>query len=347
MKVLILKRDKIGDLLLTTPLLRHLRSTAPTVSIHVLANDYNAWVLSQNRDIDKLWIYPRARHGARLRIGAVVSQLRQLWSLRRERFDAVVVAGGEESPRAIKRAAWLGAKRTLGYCETPRLKRHLSDAFPVPHDMHEVDRMLALLNPLGIDSPANAPLPVLEPPAACHTAASAWLNEHGVAPGRYVVIGLGARRAKKQPSAEQVLAWSAHIKDRYELDSVFMWTPGSSDNRVYPGDDAVAAPVIARRPPYLHPCREPLLPAVGLVWAAQTSIFPDSGLMHIAAASPGGVIGLFATDSQSPSQWGPRGRRAEFLGGHERVANLDDTDMFRKLAMLLTNSPSSLRKAEG
>ena len=89
MKVVILKRDKVGDMLLVTPMLEHLRRTLPQAEIHMLANDYNAWVLEGNHNIDRLWVYPRVRHGASLRPRAVIEQLRQLWQLRRERFDLI------------------------------------------------------------------------------------------------------------------------------------------------------------------------------------------------------------------------------------------------------------------
>lgn len=347
MKVLILKRDKIGDLLLTTPMLRHLRMTRPDTQIHVLANDYNAWLLQHNPDLDRLWVYPRTRHGARVRVGAVLRQGAQLWSLRRERFDAVIVAGGEESPRAIKRAAWMRAPLSIAYCDTPILKRYLTHALPTPHGRHETDRMIALLAPLGIDQPTTPSPPRFTPPAECHELGRRWLADHDLAPDSYIVIGLGARRAKKQPSAAQVLTWARYAKERYGLDTVFIWTPGQSHNRVYPGDDEAAEAVLAQRPPYLHPCREPLFPALGAVWYARTSVFPDSGLMHLAAASPGGVIGLFATGSQSPSQWAPRGGRAHYLEAYEAVAALPDSALYAKLDVLLGTTPACGHTAAG
>lgn len=339
MKILILKRDKIGDLLLTTPLLRHLRATRPAAQIHVLANDYNAWLLEQNKDIDRLWVYPRTRHNARVRIGAIFQQAAQLWALRRERYDAVIVAGGEESPRAIKRAALIHARYTIGYCDTPQLKRYLSHALATPQQQHEADRMLSLLAPLGIDPPAVAALPTFVPSASCHEQGAQWLATHGLGDRAFMVIGLGARRAKKQPSVDQVLAWAQYAKRHHDLETVFMWTPGKSDNRIYPGDDDAAQAVLARRPPYLHPCREALFPALGIVWRARLSIFPDSGLMHLAAASPGGVIGLFATGSQSPSQWAPRGRRAHYLEAKESVANLPSAAVYERLELLAPTTP--------
>lgn len=63
-RILIVKRDKIGDLLLTTPLIAHLREQLSGARIDVLCTDYNAWVIEGNRNIDAVFALPRVqRHG--------------------------------------------------------------------------------------------------------------------------------------------------------------------------------------------------------------------------------------------------------------------------------------------
>ena len=333
MKILIIKRDKIGDMLLTTPMLQHLRGKMPGVAIHVLANDYNAWVVLGNPNIDRLWVYPRAKTGRKVSVLAGIKQVWQEVQLRRERFDVAIIAGGEESPRAIRRALRLRALRTIAYCASPECKQSLTDAVVPQNRLHEVDRMLGLLAPLGIVAPAREIHPQYILPDTWLGVASAWLGEKKLIRGGYVIIGLGARRAKKQPSTEQVLRWAHYFKQKYNLDSVLMWTPGKSDNPLYPGDDEIAQPVLDACVPYIHPFRGALMPALGLIWQARTSIFPDSGLMHFAAASPGGVLGLFAeTDvSPSPLQWGPRGPRAVYLEALKSVTQLSDEQVYEKL----------------
>jgi len=339
MKILVIKRDKIGDLLLTTPMLAHLKAQRPEVQLHLLANDYNAWVVAGNGSIDRLWVYARVRHAGRAFISAAASRIWQNHLLRAERFDWAIVANGHESPRAIDRGFASGAKRVVAYCANPARYPKLSDPMPLPDRMHECDRLIALLAPVGIAPPSLQAYPSYELPREQQSFSERWLAERGVMPKGYAVIGLGARRPKKQPAPDQVLGWARRLQSEFGLQTVFIWTPGASADPLYPGDDDLAQPVLDAHAPFIHPFRGPILPAIGLIWNARISIIPDSGLMHFAAASPGGVLGLFAeTDvSPHPSQWGPRGRRADYLEARKSVADLDDAEVFSRVRQLLEN----------
>jgi len=286
--------------------------------------------VENNPDIDRLWIYSRVRHAGPW---AIFQNLNIHWRLRRQRFDWVLVANGAYSHRAVRRALAVRGRRTVAY--TPR--REVSDALPLAPQLHEMDALLAMLRPLGAPPPNhNHPIwPRYELPSQYRDFARAWLKERQL--NEYVVLGLGARRAKKQPTTEQILRWSAHFKQAWSLDTVFMWTPGASQDPLYPGDDGVAQPVLDAAAPQIHPFRGPIREALGLVWGARTSVFPDSGLMHFAAASPGGVLGLFAESAVSPGpvNWAPRGPRAQWLEADKAVAELPDALIYERIERLL------------
>ena len=163
MKVLVLKRDKVGDLLLTTPMLRVLREALPDARIEVLASDYNAWVLEGNRDVDRVRVYRRTRIGNRISVTGALQQVALFARLRFEGFDVAIAAGGESSPRATRRARLMEAKRTVAY--VPAGEARAPDALAEPAHGHERDRVIALLAPLGIAAPGTPPLPAYDPPA--------------------------------------------------------------------------------------------------------------------------------------------------------------------------------------
>lgn len=352
MKIIVIKRDKIGDMLLTTPMLRCLRRAFPSAEIHVLANDYNAWVLNGNPDVDRIWVYGRARQGGGIRVGALWGQIKMSLALRRARFDVAIVGNGSESPRAIERAFRIGARRTIGYCVRPDLCSRLTDALPPPHAaMHEAERLAALLNPLGVEVPGALPNPQYHINDGALRQAGEWLIANGMESVPFVVIGLGARREKKQPTAEQIVRWATSIKDNHGFDTVLTWTPGGGENALYPGDDQVAEKVLERSLGFIHPYRgvavkDPALFGaslqclLGLIWRGKGALFPDSGLMHFAAASPGGVVGLFADieTSASPAEWGPRGEKIGVVVADQSVSDLEDSAVLGAFSRLFEQS---------
>ena len=344
MKVIILKRDKVGDMLLATPMLEHLRRRLPRAEIHMLANDYNAWVIEGDRDIDRLWVYPRVRHGARLRPMALVEQLLQLRSLRREKFDFAIAAGGVVSPRAAGRILKLGARRTIAYAHagpdaSDPVFLKLTDPVTYDRSLHEVESNLRLLAPLGVDMPEAIIHPRYSLAPEWRASGATWLASQGLAPGKFVVIGLNARRVKRKPGTGQILAWARYFKATLGLDSVLIWQPGPADDRVYPGDDAIVGPFMREMPLYLKPFVNPqdVRAAMGVIWHAATSIFPDGGIAHLASASPGGVLALFAeTDvSPHPDNWRPHARRSAYLEAARTVAEIVDADVFERVEWLL------------
>lgn len=340
MKILIIKRDKLGDMLLTTPMLRRLRHHYPDAQIDVLANTYNAWVLDGNTDINKVISYQKVREGRTVHWQAALSQLVQTLSLRSNHYDWVIAANGEYSHRALKRARWIKGKNLVSYYEDKTPPSWLTHPLAVPHDRHETQRISHLLTALGISSPDDqGELRFTLPQDAAHFA-QAWLSEHQLTQGGYISLGIGARRAKRKPSTEQIKRWTQYFFERWGLHTVFMWTPGQSDNPLYPGDDEIAQPIIEANLPWLHPFKGNLKQVLGLIWHARTSLFPDSGLMHFAAASPGGVLGFFADIEASPppSQWSPVGPRARWLAAKKTLADLTDQQVFAAIEELLTNT---------
>lgn len=340
MKFLIVKRDKIGDLLLTTPMLTRLRELQPDAQIHVLANDWNAWVVRDHPAVDRLWIYRRARGDLLHRTWATVKQLIQVNALRRERFDVAIAAQGEESPRAVQRTLWARAGRTAAYVQdAARYGKKLTDPLPVPAaTMHEMDRIMALLTPFGIAPPQTPLYPEFRLPDSAREYADTWLKERGLLHGQYVVLGIGSRWPENQPSPEQILRWAQRLQREHALATVFMWTPGATTNPEYPGDDVIAEQVLQARPDTLHPFRGPIAEALGLIWGARTSVIPDSGLMHFAAASPGGVVGFFADPQRltPPARWYPRGCKAVHIVAERGIPALPDAEVFARLEPLLS-----------
>ena len=61
-RILILRRDNIGDLVCTTPLIDALRARYPRAWLGALVNTYNADVLAGNPALDEVFVYEKLKH---------------------------------------------------------------------------------------------------------------------------------------------------------------------------------------------------------------------------------------------------------------------------------------------
>ena len=65
-KILVIRRDNIGDLVCTTPLIVALRQRFPQAWLGAWVNSYNAPVLDGNPDLDQVFVYTKGKHRATL-----------------------------------------------------------------------------------------------------------------------------------------------------------------------------------------------------------------------------------------------------------------------------------------
>ena len=163
MKILLVRLRLIGDVVLTTPVVRGLRRRFPAAEISYVVEPDAAPVLSGNRHLSELIVSPRRRGLDRIR-----DDLRLAWRLRQARFDvAIDLHGGP-------RSAWLtwasGAQMRIGYTIPGRtwMYTHVVNRSPDLTPRHSVRNQWDLLAPLGIDdcAPATDALDMPEHPDA-------------------------------------------------------------------------------------------------------------------------------------------------------------------------------------
>lgn len=285
-RILILRRDNIGDLVCTTPLIEALRAQLPGVWLGALVTTYNAEVLAGNTALDEVFVYEKLKH----RSGSLLSHLRsrigQLSRLRGRNIDCVVVPA--PSPQALKQARSLKPGRVIA---APSL---------VPSRQHEVERTYDVGRALGLTG-RPGPLRLYPDPQR-----RAEL-ERQIGAGPFVAIHISARRPAQRWPLERYAALAAGLSKATRV--MLLWAPGAPDNPRHPGDDAAAAEVLRRAGgsgPALVPVATPdLKTLIAALSLAGQVICPDGGAMHLAAGLGKPVIALFG---DSPvDRWRPWG----------------------------------------
>lgn len=281
-RILILRRDNIGDLVCTTPLLAGLRARLPRAWIGALVTTYNAEVLAQNPALDELFIYEKLKHRSAGLISHLRNRFGQISRMRQQRLDCVLVPA--PSPRSLKLAHSLKPGQVI--------------AAPIafPARMHEVERTFELGKSLGVAG-VPGPLHVF----VDREKASELAREIGAGP--FTAVHISARRPAQRWPLERYAALAAQLATQGRV--MLLWAPGSIDNPRHPGDDEAARRVVdlANNPavvPVATPDLKTLIAALSL---AGRVVCPDGGAMHLAAALGKPVVALFG---DSPvNRWRP------------------------------------------
>jgi ADP-heptose:LPS heptosyltransferase len=246
---LIIRRDNIGDLLCTTPLMRALRLRFPSARISALVNSYNAPVLAGNRDLDAVHSYEKLKHlpAGRSRTRALVDRLGMILTLRRRRADFAILAAPGFQQSALRFARLVAPRHVIGY-SGPGGSVDMAIEDRPDARLHEVERCFRLLEPLGISGkPPAMSLAAEGGELAAIRARPGWA---ALAPAEGPLVGLHIS-ARKQPQRWPVerFAQLAHrLRVSHGARFLLFWAPGRTDNALHPGDDEKAAALTAQLP---------------------------------------------------------------------------------------------------
>lgn len=309
-RFLVIRRDNIGDLVCTTPLIHALRQHYPEATICALVNSYTAPVLANNPDIDAVFAYTKAKHRP---LGTSVlkvywDRLRIFAQLRRMRFDYAILAAPGFQPRLLRLARFAGAQRIVGFePDTPSTARiDIGVPYGPIYPPHEAEDVFRLLAPLGISGP---------PPSAqvcpqAHEVACAKEALHRAIPLQpplLIGVHISARKPSQRWSTQNFAALIKHLHLEHNAGFMLFWSPGNSSNPLHPGDDAKAHEIIAATkgiPVLAYPTQE-LGQLVAGLSLCDMVICSDGGAMHLAAGLGKPILSFFG--KSDATRWHPWG----------------------------------------
>lgn len=341
-RIIVIRRDNIGDLVCTIPVFRALRARFPTAHIAALVNSYNAGVLENDPEIDQVYAYTKAKHRS-----SGTSLLRVYWdklqlftALRRSPFDLAILAGANFQPRALGFARMIGCKHILGCTDAGQTKAKYID-LPVPcggtHPLHEVERVFGLLAPLGIDGPPP-PTRVIPDISEQETARKSVAPLGGQI-SRIVGVHISSRKVSQRWPAERFVELIRAIHSRHGFGFMLFWSPGDESNPLHPGDDRKAQQILqtlAGLPVVGYPTYH-LQELIGGLSLCAEIICSDGGAMHLAAGLGKHILCFFGRSDAT--RWYPWGVKHVLLQPETlEVTDIAVTDALAGFEKLLGTS---------
>ncbi len=351
-RILVIRRDNIGDLICTTPLIATLRRHFPNARIDAFVSDYTSAAVIDNPDLDNVYAYTKRKHGRQGPLAAAWNSAQRLLGLRGAKYDIAICAGGGPQPRVLKMTRIIAPRETIGYVEDMRrVPRGLTCPLPRPHDLlHEVLATHRLLAALGIDDEPG-PLKLQVPALARQPEAVRALHSTRSSARLRVGVQLSARRLRQRWPIACFAALIERLIGEINLDVAVFWSPGAADNPTHPGDDALALSLeqSVSSPRMTMVRTRELGELIGAMDACDIVVTPDGGAMHIAAGLGKPVVALFG---DSPvERWRPWGVPHVVVqpGSHD-LRELDVASVFDALALLVAqrdDPAGALRRSGG
>lgn len=263
LKILIIRFSSIGDIVLTTPVIRCIKQQLPNAEIHFLTKESFSGILQGNP-----YIYQQ--HYLRNSIKATVSKLKMV------RFDYIIDLHNNQRTIAIKRL--MGVK-SYSFSKL-NIRKWLMVNFKVNKlpDVHIVDRYLATVKKLGVVNDGKG-LEYHIPPAQ-HISIENLPATHQ---NGFVAIVIGAKHFTKRYPLDLLIELCKLIKQPIVL------LGGQEDKDV--GNDIVYGATGAQ---VYNACGlYNLNGSASIVGQARVVVSNDTGLMHIAAALQKPIVSVW------------------------------------------------------
>ena len=333
--ILVVRRDNIGDLVCTTPLLTALRQRFPSAWIGAMVNSYNAAVLERNSDIDQAVVYTKLKHldPGESALRALAQRIVSLFRLHRRRLDAVVLATPDFVPRTLFLARLLAPRKVVGFSDGSRSAQRLDLSVPLSQvgAMHEVERVFALAAHFDI----REPIPPLKVVAGAEEVRKATAAFDG-ASGPKIALQISARRPAQRWPAARFCELIGRLHAERGASCMLLWSPGAADHPRHPGDDAKAGEIAAAlrgKVPLVQYRTGPLQELIGALAACDALVSSDGGTAHLAAGLGKPVVCFFG--DSTPERWRPWGVPHRVLRPASRqVADIEVSEVMKALSEL-------------
>ncbi len=291
-KILLIRTDRLGDVILTLPMVQVLKKNFPTADISMLVNSYTSEILDENALIDEILLDDDA--GARL-----IPFFSQLRSMRARKFDAAVVVHPILRLALLVFLAGIPTRVGTGYrwysfLFNRRVYEHRKYA-----EKHEVEYNLNLLSALGCRWDGSPDFG-LQVSGASAERVTKLLDKLAITDEDFLLlIHPGSGSSARDWSPKNFGKFAKRCVD--ELDAKVLLTGRENEEEII----HETLQQIPRGAVSLVNKLD-LRDLVAMIRRADLFVSNSTGPLHIAAALGTPVIGIYPPIREcSPTRWGP------------------------------------------
>jgi heptosyltransferase-2 len=302
-KILIMRTDRLGDVILSTPVIANLRKFYPDSYIAFLCRPYTKDVVEGNPYLDEIIIYDKNNKHK-----SIFSSVKFCLSLRKKKFDTVFILNPNNRSNILAFFAGIahriGLNRKMGHLLTQPIedKKHEGKK-------HELEYTLDILKEAGIPiTEKQAYFPIKK---ESEKRIEELLLANGIKNNDFVVIHPSASCPSKRWMLDNFIKLSRLIKEKTNLKVIII---SSKEEKKFAEELAKEEGVIDFRGILT-------ISDIGaLLKQSKVFVSNDSGPVHIAASLNVPVISIFGRNDPglSPVRWKPLGKKSFYI--HKAVS---------------------------
>lgn len=298
-KILIIRTDRLGDVILSTPVIKNLRIAFPNSYLAFMCRPYTKEALEGNPDLDEIIVYDK--YGQHKNF---LSSLKFAFSLRKKKFDWAIILHPTNRAHLLTFLAAIpfriGWNKKMGFLLTKKIPHQKQKG-----EKHEMEYTLDILRRLNIPiTDKNTYFPIKE---KNQKRVEEILNQEGIPPGeKFIVIHPCASCPSKRWPPEY---FSQLIKLLNKKSSLKVIVIAAQSETKFTKEIITQNPVIDLS-------GKLSISEIGsLIKRAAVFISNDSGPVHIASAVNTPVIAIFGRKNAglSPVRWKPLGEKSFYF----------------------------------
>jgi ADP-heptose:LPS heptosyltransferase len=261
-RVLFLRHDRIGDMILTTAVIRAIAKSHPGIELDVLASPLNAAVIEKD---------PLVHRVLRFEVRRVGQYLGMLRHLRQTRYDIVVdCMVFSQSLTTMLLMLATGAPHRVGVVKPGKPNVYTMFAERAGTQAHHVEHLAQLAVPFGVAAQEALGLEIVLTAAEREDAQAQWHTGN-----RRVLVNISAGKAFRQWPDENFVAVARHLQARLPDARVLVLHAPAERER---------AERIAGRAGVTRALTPGVREALAMAATADLIFTPDTSILHAASA---------------------------------------------------------------
>ncbi len=291
-RILIIRTDRIGDVVLSTPVITALRKAFPDIYIAMMVSPQTREIITGNPYLNEIIVYDK-----KLKHKGIFKTLGFITHLKKKKFDLALILHSTTRVNCIsflsgipKRVGYKKGKMDFLLTEKLEYKKRLGEK-------HESEYSLDILRSIGLKVESSPPVIVIKKEHEKNI--DDLLKSSGLKDGeKFIVLHPGASCISKMWSQENFAKVANSLSRRFNVKVVLV----SSPDQVKIGEKV--KDLMESKPLFL--CGKTSLGELGALFKkASLFISNDSGPVHIACTIGAATISIFGRNEKglSPTRW--------------------------------------------